>query len=645
MSNLIKHHFWLRASIAAALFGAALGLQHELVGASLPLFALAPDADEASAVVEPGVAEIHPNLDAQLAQLEAKVAALTDAQQKIAAGPNADLCFTNASGVIFQSADALALRQGIATASPGSVLKVAGYCAGASSQSSEMQVARLNKNITVQGGYLPTDWSTSKVSNQTIIDAQNNGRGVVIEQSGGTLSDLTIINGYASGNLLGGGVIASGPAKLLRVTVLNSKSDARGGGVALFTNGEISNSLISGNSAPSGGGAVFMGNTVVNNSSFANNQANAGDGGGALFTDRASLQLVLLINNMAKSNGGGAVFSNTANITDTQFISNASAMTSQGANLVGYGGGAYFGGQTTILRGEFTNNVAHGVSGGGAATFDLNSSLITTFTTFTNNRAFAAGGIWVNGAAALTANRVISNAAALGGGVLIVSNENTVNQPQPLRQIANVLFADNKGVLGGAAIAVSYANNMVVINNTIAASSTLTDPAISITGGSPRFANNIIANYQIGFVINPTINHGANESKNLFSNVSKPYSGTITSGGSLSGTAAFVNPAGLDYHLTVNSNAIDNGMTILGLSDDFEGDARPQGKGFDIGYDEFRQAAAAATPTHTPTPTAGATSTATPTLTPTPTATASPATPQQRFVYVPLVLNLNTTPE
>lgn len=640
----INHRFGVRTGIAAVLFGAALGLQRELNESSLPLFALASEVDISLASTSPSGAKTNLDPDEQLAQTLANIAALVKTPQYIAAKPNADLCFTNANGVVFQSADALALRQGIDTALPGSVLKVAGYCAGASNQSNEMQVARINKNITVQGGYLPTDWSTSKVTHQTVIDAQNNGRGVVIEQTGGTLSDLTIINGYASGNLLGGGVIASGPAKLLRVIVLNSKSDARGGGVALFTNGEIISSSISGNSAASGGGAIFMGNTIVNNSLFTNNQANTGDGGGALFTSQASLQTVLLVNNMAKSNGGGAVFSNTANITDTRFISNASAMTSQGANLVGYGGGAYFGGQTTILRGEFTNNVANGISGGGAATFDLNSSLITTFTTFTNNRAFAAGGIWVNGAAALTANRMISNAAAIGGGVLIVSNENTVNQPQPLRQIANVLFADNKGALGGAAIAASYANNVVIVNNTIGASSTLTDPAISIAGGSPRFANNIIANYQIGFATNPTINNSANALNSLFSNVSKPYSGTIMSGGSLSGTAAFVNPAGLDYHLSANSSAIDKGIPIPGLLDDFEGDIRPQGAGFDIGYDEFKGVSVTATPTRTPTSAVDTTATATPTPTPTATATLVPQS-GTKFVYIPLLFNQLGVPE
>ena len=41
-----------------------------------------------------------------------------------------------------------------------------------------------------------------------------------------------------------------------------------------------------------------------------------------------------------------------------------------------------------------------------------------------------------------------------------------------------------------------------------------------------------------------------------------------------------------DYHLRFGSPAIDTG-TDGGQIADFEGDARPTGAGFDIGYDEF----------------------------------------------------------
>jgi hypothetical protein len=48
-----------------------------------------------------------------------------------------------------------------------------------------------------------------------------------------------------------------------------------------------------------------------------------------------------------------------------------------------------------------------------------------------------------------------------------------------------------------------------------------------------------------------------------------------------------VNPTGHDYHLGSGSAAIDEGAN-LGVGLDFDGDARPIGNGFDIGFDERR---------------------------------------------------------
>ncbi len=45
-------------------------------------------------------------------------------------------------------------------------------------------------------------------------------------------------------------------------------------------------------------------------------------------------------------------------------------------------------------------------------------------------------------------------------------------------------------------------------------------------------------------------------------------------------------PAGDDYHLGVGSAAVDAG-TNVGIPTDFDGEPRPQGVGFDIGYDEY----------------------------------------------------------
>jgi len=47
----------------------------------------------------------------------------------------------------------------------------------------------------------------------------------------------------------------------------------------------------------------------------------------------------------------------------------------------------------------------------------------------------------------------------------------------------------------------------------------------------------------------------------------------------------FINVAVDDYHLGAGSAAIDTG-TDVGVTTDVDGDVRPHGNGFDIGYDE-----------------------------------------------------------
>ena len=56
-------------------------------------------------------------------------------------------------------------------------------------------------------------------------------------------------------------------------------------------------------------------------------------------------------------------------------------------------------------------------------------------------------------------------------------------------------------------------------------------------------------------------------------------------------SAMFVNTAAADLHLTQTATmAIDKGVAVS-VTDDFDGQARPQGVAFDIGADEYAPSA------------------------------------------------------
>ena len=57
--------------------------------------------------------------------------------------------------------------------------------------------------------------------------------------------------------------------------------------------------------------------------------------------------------------------------------------------------------------------------------------------------------------------------------------------------------------------------------------------------------------------------------------------------GNISDDPQLVDPEAGDFHLRSYSPCIDGGASIPDLTDDFEGDSRPRGSGYDIGADEF----------------------------------------------------------
>ena len=106
----------------------------------------------------------------------------------------------------------------------------------------------------------------------------------------------------------------------------------------------------------------------------------------------------------------------------------------------------------------------------------------------------------------------------------------------------------------------------------------------------------------------------------------------------ISSANEFVNAGGYDYHLRSTAKCIDAGVSITGITTDYDGNTRPKNYGFDIGAFEYQEEintytetftaspTKTASPTSTPTFTISSTNTWTPsfTVTPTPTPTHSP---------------------
>ncbi len=73
--------------------------------------------------------------------------------------------------------------------------------------------------------------------------------------------------------------------------------------------------------------------------------------------------------------------------------------------------------------------------------------------------------------------------------------------------------------------------------------------------------------------------------------------GTVSKNVTNAGSAWFVRPSTGDLHLaSAVSGVVDTGQLVSGLSDDFDGQVRPQGAAIDIGADEFSSTSALEAP-------------------------------------------------
>jgi len=150
--------------------------------------------------------------------------------------------------------------------------------------------------------------------------------------------------------------------------------------------------------------------------------------------------------------------------------------------------------------------------------------------------------------------------------------------------VINSLFARNTATLSGTALYLGSTGNVQLSYITIGSPVLINGAAVYVAAGSTHLLDSIITNHLIGLR-----NEGGAviQDYNLFAGNTVTSTGSVLGGShNVAGDPKFVNVAHDNYHLSAGSAAIDQGID-LGIPIDFDGDPRPTGAGFDIGFDEY----------------------------------------------------------
>ena len=499
------------------------------------------------------------------------------------------------------------LQTALGTASDGDTI----YIAGGVYTGSGGAVVTVTHSITLYGGW---DASTTTPpvrdpdAHPTTMDGGGARRVVYISGSiSPTVDGFTITGGNASNAPSdagrGGGIYSAGATPIIANNVItnniaytSTSSWGYGGGIY------VSNPP---------GVAVITGNQVLSNVASTSYYAY---GGGIYLEDASSAQVV---NNVVLSNtasitgglgfGGGIALSggNGATVTGNRVEHNV-AQGGPAASFGSGGGGIYCSRSDdatlsdNVVRYNTASVPANG-QGGGIGIWDCDR-LTVVGNTLQNNVGSAGtttGGGRGGGLGAyasrdliISANRVLSNTAGLNvgwGGGLYLSRNTTFTMTN------NIVAANHASYQGGGLAFETDVSEPVtgtLVHNTYAANDRgsgsgriaihLNDPYVTLV-----LTNNLIYSHTYGVYVT------AGSTATLYNTLFYAHSD-----GDIGGPGAIVNTNPItgqdplldaDYHLQGGSPAIDAGLSLPWLTTDIDSDPRPQGSGYDIGADEFRQ--------------------------------------------------------
>jgi CSLREA domain-containing protein/uncharacterized repeat protein (TIGR01451 family) len=379
-----------------------------------------------------------------------------------------------------------------------------------------------------------------------------------------TITNMTIRDGFNHAD--GGGINSKSPLTLIGTTFINNHTNDDGGAVNTTFNITIRDSEFFSNTAAGQGGSINSLGAVSSMSGGRIENSQAGSFGGGFFANGSlTISGTQFINNRAQSFAGAAWVWQSATITNGYFERNSVTTSDIGA--------VYVKNNLNMSASSFISNTAKNKAGA----LLVGGSVWIRDGIFSGNEAKngRAGALEASGNLWITNTHFIANQSASNGGAVVHTGSSG--------RIVNALFGANEASSNGGALYLTSSGNMEIVHATIAGPANPIPSAIHVAaGGSVDVENSIVASYTLGIVATSGTVHQDN---NLFYQTT-PTNGVITGGStSYSGDPAFVNSAGNDYHLTIQSAAL-NTATNTGVAADGEGDARPGGSGIDIGYDE-----------------------------------------------------------
>ena len=405
------------------------------------------------------------------------------------------------------------LQTAIDAAGTGDLIKMAGGAySGVNSLGSTTQYARLDKTLTIQGGYFPrtdtnavtdgfytlNDWEDPHPSeNPTVIDVAVQGRAFFITGPiSPTLAYLTLRRGSAAGQGgAGGAIYVDGATPNLRdLVVEESLADS---GAALYlrqAGGTVERLTLEDNTATRGGGVYVEGGQPV--LSALTVQANDAITGAGVYLDNSFATLrqsTLRVNGSATTLDGGGLF----------VVAGAGTVLSNtvSSNQAVRGGGIGLLDSAALLQG---NTIRDNIAGqaappagivatlgggvhirGGAPT--LTGNTITANQAVHPGAAYGGGGYLASTAATLTANTVTDNLGQLGGGLYVTAATGATLQANLIRS--------NQAITAGGGLYLDAAASGVT-TNTIVSNRAVDGGGLYLagSGGSALSANIVISN-------------------------------------------------------------------------------------------------------------------------------------------------------